>query len=1791
MQNPRQNYYHLIMLIAAFLVSAGLFMKGLPSQAADGSTAVSDAQLSLSGGNVTLGFHNDSTKTLDINLGVMENSGPTIQYNKSDGSDDIDSSVPEVKPEAQQKTISIKHDEKPTDAGLLQNIKDSITGTSGYLRSKGTGDEVYYVSSDGRVKDVYKTEGDTVKNTTYYGWGNGYEEESYTVDNAVLRMTDEGVIEGYYLPSSDLNGQSGTEGVDSGLLARAQRTIVKDTIEDLHTNGKSNPDFTIPAPFATDKYNNILSTLKYEITGETYNKIKVTFTSSVYAYPLTLDPTITITAPGYAVVIYPEGTGSYLGYSIVTGDLNADSRTDLIVGAYGYSGYGRVYIFYNNPNGFNSSASYADVNITGEIASGNFGYSLAIGDFDSNGTDDLIVGAPEVSQYGKVYIFYNDGLFPETADLADIIIRGSNTDGHFGCSIAVGNFENSGTTTDIAVGSKGGSSVYGYTYIFYQNAVPWTRLTTPCTTDCYASNADVSIFGGGKYSNGFGYSLAAGDFDNSSTTDLAVGYPGNGNGNVTIFYNDGAIPTNASSADKTITGESSDSYFGYSLAAGDFDNSSTTDLAVGATRINSQAGKAYIFYNDGSIPTTAATANVKITGESSANFFGSSLAALDFDNSGTTDLAIGAYGYSSYAGAVYIVYNDGSYPTSASNSDVRIGGESGSYLGRGGIAGGEFNYYSGGGIDIAIGADGISTNSGRVYIFYSTSAPTTPGYDSLTTSGMNLTWESGGGETEFYFGTVSDCSSGGEVVTSPQVISGLSANTAVTRYVCAIDPYDGTKSAALQIGPYYTAANTPVSPNYTNLTTSGMSLTWSSGGAQSDYAYGTTSSCSDGITSNTYLDISGLTANTSVTRYICARNGNGIKTSALQIGPFYTLASRPLTPVGSNPGINSIDVTPQSGGSEKDMAIYIAASSTKNCNGTAGLGYIQSDGSLNASPLWQTVAQWGTKTVTGLTGSTTYYVCAKARNGDNNETVFSPVSSATTLDPNNPAPSTSYISPESINGDLNGNAAGFTLTVNGSDFVSGSVIRWNGEDRTTTFVNSGQLTASITSADLTVYGTVPVTVFNPLPGGGVSNSQIFTVVDPAPAVTHFDPSHGSTDFSSLPSLVDVPDVKLANPAGAIQWTVPVTVLNQDLDSNVRVGTGYISINKAELDSSLDAPAHLSFSVLTCDSYKAYYASGYRSSLSEIKSAGQICNAGTTPACTNMACENNVLSFDVPHFDGYGGEGIADPDSKSIPTTLGVYNAAPSITAGPSDGGSSSATPTDEGDDVTFTATATDGNTDGYFLAVCATDSITANEYAPPSCAADQEICISTEADSGSPASCSFNTLGFTEESKDWYAFVCDYNTGSLCSLSSQGTGDSGSPFKVNHAGTFGTVSVTDVTDGTVEPGDTMKFTLASSDISDPDTDGTQDLLTMHICTDDTTAFDYTNDTCTGGTEICSSSPVDPTDTDASCTGGASLVSVPTAHGTYGFKVYVEDTHSLPAVGSDSQQYTVTDVPPVLVSYSASDTPAPAAGGSDTVDFSATIHDDNGDNDVLSANGVFYDDAAVDLDLGTCTSSENDCYLAPSCTLSDISTAGTGKTLYGTDNTLTVSCQVTVWFNADASSSWKAHVNMADSLSSVTSSVDSDPLTNEALLGIDVVQGSIAYGTVSIGGTSSSQESSMGNVGNQILDVYINGTDMTSSSYSIPHTQQKWSHSSPDFDWDAVPDSSGPFSLTDVASGTTDATGCLNRDIQVRPVHDSLSTNESVFWKLRIPASQQAGSYSGQNTFSTTAGDTCTGSLY
>jgi trimeric autotransporter adhesin len=112
---------------------------------------------------------------------------------------------------------------------------------------------------------------------------------------------------------------------------------------------------------------------------------------------------------------------------------------------------------------------------------------------------------------------------------------------------------------------------------------------------------------------------------------------------------------------------------------------------------------------------------------------------------------------------------------------------------------------------------------------------------------------------------------------------------------------------------------------------------------------------------------------------------------------------------------------------------------------------------------------------------------------------------------NSTLPSITTLSPSSA-------AAGsgdFTLTVNGSNFVSSSVIQWGGVALPTTYVGSTRLTALVSAIRIVGAGPIPVTVVNP--GGQVSTAATFTVTgNSVPTLTSLSPptlAAGGPDFA------------------------------------------------------------------------------------------------------------------------------------------------------------------------------------------------------------------------------------------------------------------------------------------------------------------------------------------------------------------------------------------------------------------------------------------------------------------------------------------------------------------------------------------------------------------------------------------------------------------------------------------------------------------------------------------------------
>jgi hypothetical protein len=68
----------------------------------------------------------------------------------------------------------------------------------------------------------------------------------------------------------------------------------------------------------------------------------------------------------------------------------------------------------------------------------------------------------------------------------------------------------------------------------------------------------------------------------------------------------------------------------------------------------------------------------------------------------------------------------------------------------------------------------------------------------------------------------------------------------------------------------------------------------------------------------------------------------------------------------------------------------------------------------------------------------------------------------------------------------NAGGAGFTMTVNGSNFNSNAMVNWNGAPQPTSHVTANQLTAQIPATAIVTAGTATVSVTNPgssTPGG------------------------------------------------------------------------------------------------------------------------------------------------------------------------------------------------------------------------------------------------------------------------------------------------------------------------------------------------------------------------------------------------------------------------------------------------------------------------------------------------------------------------------------------------------------------------------------------------------------------------------------------------------------------------------------------------------------------------------------
>jgi len=437
---------------------------------------------------------------------------------------------------------------------------------------------------------------------------------------------------------------------------------------------------------------------------------------------------------------------------------------------------GAVNVLAGSANGLSGSGSQLFVQGGGGVADAAepfdlFGSALAAGDFDNDGFIDLAIGVPgedigTIADAGAVNVLYGSasGLAASGGQFFSQntpgVLGGAETEDGFGSALGVGDYNND-SFADLAIGVPsegiGAASQAGAVNVLYGSAA---RLTATGNQQFFQGNGGIG--GVAEVGDEFGFALTSGDFNNDTFDDLAIGTPFEDVGTV---FDAGAINVVYGSASRlTATGnqqwlqgsggivgvaEESD-FFGAALAAGDFNNDTFADLAIGAPfeDVGSvlDAGAINVLY--GSAARLTATGNQQffqggggvIGVAEDGDTFGFALAGGDFNNNGFDDLAIGAIsediGTITDAGAVNVLYGSAARLTTVGDQQFFQGSgglvgtaEEGDFVGAA-LSTGDYNNDTF--ADLAIGAPfediGTILDAGAINTLYgSASALTTTG--------------------------------------------------------------------------------------------------------------------------------------------------------------------------------------------------------------------------------------------------------------------------------------------------------------------------------------------------------------------------------------------------------------------------------------------------------------------------------------------------------------------------------------------------------------------------------------------------------------------------------------------------------------------------------------------------------------------------------------------------------------------------------------------------------------------------------------------------------------------------------------------------------------------------------------------------------------------------------------------------------------------------------------------------------------------------------------------------------
>ena len=321
-----------------------------------------------------------------------------------------------------------------------------------------------------------------------------------------------------------------------------------------------------------------------------------------------------------AGIVDAAETGDRFGAVLAAGDCNGDGYADLAIAAThedlvsplsSANDAGAVHVLYGSAAGLTGTASQFWHQNTGGVAETSaqadwFGTSLAAGDFDGNGCDDLAIGVPYEDQgpvlnAGAVHVLFGTGAglaatgselwyqaaesFPDDPAALDL----------FGEALAAGDFDGDGYD-DLAIGAGhedvAGVADAGMVAVLFGD--PSGLSLTGAELILQNMILDVFVFAEMDAGDLFGATLEAADFDGDGYDDLAIGAwndhvepSGTQGGSVDVVY--GSVlgllvgPGSQHWNQASLPGETVEDadHFGRTLSSGDFDGSGRAALAVG----------------------------------------------------------------------------------------------------------------------------------------------------------------------------------------------------------------------------------------------------------------------------------------------------------------------------------------------------------------------------------------------------------------------------------------------------------------------------------------------------------------------------------------------------------------------------------------------------------------------------------------------------------------------------------------------------------------------------------------------------------------------------------------------------------------------------------------------------------------------------------------------------------------------------------------------------------------------------------------------------------------------------------------------------------------------------------------------------------------------------------------------------------------------------------------------------------------------------------------------------------